>query len=256
MLLAIDFGNTQVSFGIFSNDRKLVHHWRAETTASRTKDEYAALLFPLFQHHSIDPKSLTGVAVCSVVPPANENFKRFCLDYLGVKPFLVQHTSQLGFTLNVDLPQEVGADRLANAAYAVTHLKLPAIVVDLGTATTFDIVSEKKVYEGGIILPGVKMGTESLSRRTALLPDVDVRFPKSVIGKNTVACIQSGVLWGYTDAINGLLERLKKEVPGATIVLTGGVAPLFQEKLNVTAQILPNLTLEGTEILFRLNQAK
>lgn len=255
MLLALDIGNTQISFGIFGADRKLKFHWRAETKLSRTEDEYASILFPLFQHFGVDAKALHGVAICSVVPPVNENFTLFCKHYLDLTPFTVEHSSKLGFSLNVDLPQEVGADRLANTAYAVTHLKLPAIVVDLGTATTFDIVTEKKVYEGGIILPGVRMGAESLSRRTALLPNVDVQFPKSVIGKNTVACIQSGVLWGYTDAISGLLERLKKEVPIASVVLTGGLAPLFHERLATQTMILPNLTLEGTEILYRLNRS-
>lgn len=251
MLLAVDIGNSQTSFGIFQN-HKLLYHWRAETKISRTADEYAAFLFPLLHQAGLS-NEWEGVAICSVVPPADENFQVFCKTYLKLSPFKITANSKLGFSLNVDVPQEVGADRIANSAYAVKHLKLPAIVVDLGTATTFDVISAKPAFEGGIILPGVRMGAESLSRRTSLLPIVDVRFPQSVIGKNTVTCIQSGVLYGYCDAIDGLLKRLLRELPGATVVLTGGVAPMFLKHLSVPATYLPDLTLEGTEILFGQN---
>jgi type III pantothenate kinase len=252
MLLVLDIGNSQTSYGIFKKD-KLLHHWRAETKISRTADEYAAFLFPLLDNAGLSKTDWEGIAICSVVPPVEENFEIFCETYLKRKPFKISSTIKLGFGLNVEVPQEVGADRLANCAYAIKHMKLPALVVDLGTATTFDVISTTPAFEGGIILPGVRMGAESLSRKTSLLPIVDVKFPPSVIGKNTITCIQSGVLFGYCDAIDGLLKRLLKELPGAEIALTGGVAPLFIENLSVKAKYLPNLTLEGTEILFRQN---
>lgn len=252
MLLAIDVGNSQTSYGIFKNE-KLLHHWRSETKVSRTPEEYASFLFPLLKHASLENIDWEGVALCSVVPPADHAIEEFATHYLKRSPFKVTYQRNLGFTFNVDAPHEVGPDRLANAAYAIQFLKLPAIVVDLGTATTFDVITNDAKYQGGIILPGVRMGAESLSSRTSLLPRVDVAFPPSVIGKNTTTCIQSGVLWGYTDAIDGLLERLVREVPGAEIVLTGGVAPLFHKKLRHASQLLPNLTLEGILVLFQRN---
>lgn len=256
MLLALDIGNTQTSFGVFSRG-KLLHHWRAETHLSRTPDEYAAFLFPLLEHAGLAKAAWEGIAICSVVPPVEETFSHFCRYYLKQDPYLVRASGKLGFTLNVETPGEVGADRLANTAYAVKHLKLPAIVVDLGTATTFDVITADKVYQGGIILPGVRMGAESLSRRTSLLPLIDVKFPGSAIGKNTITCIQSGVLFGYTDAIDGLLTRLEAELATpCEIVLTGGGAPLFAKALKARTRLLPDLTLEGTLILHELNSSR
>lgn len=254
MLLAIDVGNSQTSYGVFQKNGSLLHHWRSETKVSRTTEEYASFLFPLLDFAKVAKNEWDGVAICSVVPPVDHALTDFSEQYLGKTPFKVTHQIDLGFSFNVEVPHEVGADRLANAAYAVRFLKLPTIVVDLGTATTFDVITSDRKYQGGIILPGVRMGAESLSSRTSLLPRVDVAFPPSVIGKNTTTCIQSGVLWGYTDAIDGLLRRLLKEVPGAGVVLTGGVAPLFHGKLSVPSELLPNLTLEGIQILFQKNR--
>lgn len=251
MLLVIDVGNTQTSYGLFEKSG-LSHHWRGETKQARTVDEYAGLLFPLLNHAKIDPTKIQGVAVSSVVPACNFSLKKFSESYLKRAPFFVSHENKSSFAINVDHPVEVGADRLANTAYAVKHLKLPAIVVDLGTATTFDVVGEKKSFEGGIILPGIAMGADSLSRRTSLLPLVPTDFPKSVIGKNTVSCIQSGILFGYCDAIDGLLVRLQNEIgKPCTVALTGGMAQLIHPHLKTTTQILPNLTLEGIEILYQ-----
>jgi len=253
MLLVLDIGNTQTSFGIFI-EGQLKHHWRAETHASRTADEYASFLFPLLAHAGLNPNQFKGIALCSVVPPVAETFKSFCIKYLRQEPFVVSATEKLGFELLVESPHEVGADRLANTAYAIEHLNLPAIVVDLGTATTFDVISHQKEYLGGIILPGVRMGAESLSSKTSLLPMIDVSFPKQVIGKNTITCIQSGVLFGYTDAIDGLLKRLQEELKTpCEIALTGGLAGLFHSKIKSSSKLLPDLTLEGTALLFERN---
>jgi type III pantothenate kinase len=255
MLLVLDVGNTQTSFGVFKAG-KLVQHWRAETQISKTVDEYASFLFPLMNHAGLDPLGCEGIAICSVVPPVEETFTRFCRHYLKQEPFRLSANSKLGFILRVDTPGEVGADRLANTAYAVQKLSLPAIVVDLGTATTFDVITQDKVYQGGIILPGVRMGAESLSSKTSLLPLIDVKFPPSVIGKNTTTCIQSGVLFGYCDAIDGLLDRLQKELNShCDIALTGGLSSLFHSKLRAKTKLLPDLTLEGTAMLYQLNRA-
>ncbi len=253
MLLVIDLGNTQTSYGVFQNS-KLIYHWRSETKAVRTVDEYAGFLFPLLQHVGITLKSFEGVAICSVVPPCNFNLKKFCETYLGKDSFFVSYSNRCSFSIGVETPTEVGADRLANTAYAVKNLSLPAIVVDLGTATTFDVVTEDKVYQGGIILPGIAMGAEGLSRKTSLLPLVDTDFPKSVIGKNTTSCIQSGILFGYCDAIDGLLNRLQNEIgKKCEIALTGGISSLIHRHLKTQTRILPNLTLEGVELLYREN---
>ena len=206
MLLVVDIGNSETSFGLFKNG-KLQHHWRAETYVARTADEYAALLFPLLQNAGVSAEHWEGIALCSVVPAAEMALEDFCETYLKQRPFKVQSSVRLGFSINVDSPAEVGADRLANAAYAVRHLKLPAIVVDFGTATTFDVVSSGKVYEGGVILPGVRIAVEALSLKTSKLPLIDLKFPPSVIGKNTIDCIRGGILYGYCDSIDGLLER-------------------------------------------------
>lgn len=253
MLLVLDIGNTQTSFGVFKGDQ-LIQHWRTQTQISKTADEYASFLFPLMSHLGLEPSACEGIAICSVVPPVEETFSSFSLQYLKKNPFRLSSNSKLGFTLQVESPGEVGADRLANTAYAVQKLSLPAIVVDLGTATTFDVITQDKVYQGGIILPGVRMGAESLSTKTSLLPLIDVKFPSSVIGKNTISCIQSGVLFGYCDAIDGLLDRLQKELnEKCEIALTGGLSSLFHSKLRAKTKLLPDLTLEGTELLYRMN---
>ncbi|MBM4303983.1 MAG: type III pantothenate kinase [Deltaproteobacteria bacterium] len=252
MLLVMDIGNSQTSYGIFDQS-KLTHHWRGETKSARSVDEYAAFLFPLLNYHHIKAENISGIAISSVVPPCDYHLKRFCEEYLENSPFFVSCENKAPFTIRVDNPREVGADRLANTAYAVTHLKLPAIVVDLGTATTFDVVSDEKSFEGGIILPGIVMGAESLSLKTSLLPLVPTDFPKSVIGKNTVTCIQSGILFGYCEAIDGLLSRLQKEIgKKCDIALTGGIAPLIHSHLKTPSLILPHLTLEGIKILYEV----
>jgi type III pantothenate kinase len=254
MLLAVDIGNTQTSFGIYQAS-KLTQHWRAETKVSRTADEYLALLYPLMTRAGIKETDLEGVVVCSVVPSADRAFDQFCQSYWNLTPYRVDYRMNLGFGIRVDVPSEVGADRLANAAYAVRFLKLPAIVVDFGTATTFDVVSADRHYEGGVILPGVRIALEALSSRTSKLPLVEMGFPKSVIGKNTVQCIQAGILYGYCDMIDGLLKRTVDELGAAAdVVLTGGYSALLKPHLKTSSQVLPNLTLDGIELLYNLNR--
>jgi type III pantothenate kinase len=252
VLLAVDAGNSQTSFGIFS-EGKLRHHWRAGTHSALTPDEYASFLLPLLQRESISASALTGVVLCSVVPSIDRAFAEFAKKYLGRETYSIDHRVRLGFSLGVDFPAEVGADRLANSAYAVAHLKLPAVVVDIGTATTFDVITADKVYQGGMILPGVRLWVESLFRNTAKLANVDLRFPPNVIGKNTVTCIQSGILYGYTDLLDGLIRRLENELGSFTLVFTGGYASLFDGRMNAKYTHLPDLTLEGIELLYRLN---
>lgn len=256
MLLAVDIGNTQTSFGIF-DQTNLRHHWRFETKVSRTSDEFGSLLFPLLQRHGIDVKDFSGIVFCSVVPAAEYALEGFCEDYCHLIPFKIDHRINLGFKLNVDFPGQVGADRLANVAYAVECLKLPAIIVDSGTGITLDVVSKTPAFEGGVILPGVRIAVDALSSRTSKLPSVELEFPPSVIGKNTVQCIQAGILYGYCDMIEGLLERTILEI-GETpeIAVTGGLAFLFQQRLKRPARLLPNLTLDGIRLLYERNTSR
>jgi type III pantothenate kinase len=250
LLLAIDIGNTQTSLGAFEGDR-LLSHWRIETRASRTCDEYAALLLPLFQQFGMDATSWNGVAICSVVPSVDGQFVDFSRRYLNREPVRIHSALPLGFTMNLNTPHEVGADRLVNVAYAVRRLTLPCIVVDFGTATTFDLVSQDKVYEGGAIVPGLWMGAEGLGGRTAKLPLIDLEFPARVVGKSTVECIQSGLLYGYCALIDGLISKMEAELGSkCSIALTGGLASKFDSKLAHPYQILPDLTLEGISLLY------
>lgn len=253
MLLAVDAGNSQTSFGIFEGDN-LRHHWRAGTHGALTSDEYAAFLLPLLQRENISAEKLSGIALCSVVPSIDRAFIGFTKKYLQRDCYQIDHKSRLGFSLGVDFPAEVGADRLANSAYAVQKLKLPAVVVDIGTATTFDVITADNVYQGGMILPGVRLWVESLFRNTAKLMNVDLQFPPSVVGKNTVTCIQSGILYGYTDLLDGLITRLERELGSFTLVFTGGFSSLFEGRVKAHYQHLPDLTLEGISLLYKLNR--
>lgn len=254
MLLAVDLGNSQVSFGIFDNSH-LKFHWRLETKSTRTADEYASLLFPLLDRSGLSRESFSGVALCSVVPPGEHELELFFRHYFNLVPFKVRIDNDLGFKVNVDVPSEVGADRLANAAYACANLPLPCVVIDIGTATTFDVVTQEKSYEGGVIFPGVRLALDSLGTKTSKLPKVDLEFPSRAIGKNTVECIQAGVLLGYCDLIDGLLDRTEKELKAKpAVVLTGGFAFLFKDKLKRSTQVLPDLTLEGIRLLWERNK--
>ncbi len=236
--------------GAFDGDR-LLYHWRIETRASRTADEYAALLLPLFGQFGIEPSSWNGVAICSVVPAVDGQFVDFSRRYLDREPMRIHAGLPLGFSMNLATPQEVGADRLVNVAYATRKLPLPCIVVDFGTATTFDLVSSDKVYEGGAIVPGLWMGAEALGGKTAKLPVIDLEFPPRVVGKSTVECIQSGLLNGYCALIDGLIAKIEAEWGAKChVALTGGLAGKFESRLGHACQILPDLTLEGIHLLY------
>ncbi len=254
MLLAVDIGNTETSLGIFDGP-VLRYHFRTQTSTTRVVDEYAAFLFPLLQHHGIQPECFTGIVFASVVPATQLAFEEFSNRYFGKPPVGVGPEMNLPFRLNVKVPLEVGADRIANVAFAVKRLRLPSVVIDFGTATTLDLVSSSGNYEGGVIMPGAALSVEALGLRTSKLPFVELRFPKEVVGKNTVECIQSGVLYGYCDGIRGLVGRIENEVgQKCSIALTGGLGYLFEEKLGLQCQYLPNLTLEGIYLLYEFEK--
>lgn len=250
MFLAVDVGNSQTSFGLFEKE-SLLKYWTLQTRPERTASEYAAFLFPLFADAEIDRSQIDGVALCSVVPFADPFIRDFSADFLELSVFEVTHSAKLGFSLGVDFPEEVGADRLANVAYAVHCLPLPAIIVDLGTATTVDVITKPKVYGGGLILPGIAVAFQSLYQKTAKLPSVPIVFPKNFIGKNTQECVQSGILNGYSAMIDTFINRIHEEMgEKATAVLTGGLAPLIHPQVRVPCELIRNLTLKGIAKLY------
>lgn len=245
MLLGIDVGNSQTSYGLFDG-KKLLFHWRGETKHSRTPDELASFLLPLFVATSQEFRRVREIALCSVVPPLDSVFEEFADRYFDCKLHRIDRHAPLGIELRVRAPEEVGADRLVNAAYAATHLALPAIVVDLGTGTTFDVVDNRRGYLGGLIVPGIRTGLEALSARTAKLPRVDLKHVPKVIGSNTVECLQSGVVHGYASLVDGIVEKIEKELGApCSLTLTGGLAEFLHPHLGRPAALLPDLTLVG-----------
>ena len=226
MLLAIDVGNTNIVIGVFRGDA-LVHTWRLTTIRERTADELGILITNLCERNEVRNIDISGIIVASVVPPLTGTLLSMVSEYFGRVPLLFEPAVNGGMPVLIDNPGEVGADRVANgiAAFATYGKGLPLIIVDFGTATTFDAVSAKGEYLGGIICPGPHVSAEALFQRAAKLPRIDVRKPPRVIGTNTVAAMQSGLFWGYVDMVEGLLRRMKVELGGAaTVLATGGLA--------------------------------
>jgi type III pantothenate kinase len=263
MLLAIDIGNTNIVIGLYDNDPRtevgpprlgLRRHWRLDTRVSRTGDEYAAVfsaLFALARHALTD---VTAVIVSSVVPPALAPVERFCRDHLGREPMVVGPGIKTGISILYENPREVGADRIVNAVAAHARWPQGAIVVDFGTATTFDVVTPKGEYAGGIIAPGLTVSADALYSRTAKLPRVEITRPRSAIGKNTVASIQSGLVFGYAGLVDSLVKRIRDEIDFAPrIVATGGLAPLVAAETSTIDECDDMLTLDGLRLIYARN---
>lgn len=261
MLLAIDIGNTNVVFGLFDkkDNQKPLYTWRCATKSQKTEDEYAVWFLALMQHTGLKVSDITGAVMASVVPSVTRPLEQFCKKYLSVKPLLIKSTElDLGLSVKIDRPQEVGADRVVNAAAALAyHGKPPFIIVDFGTATTFDIVDAQGDYCGGIIAPGPKLSLETLHNATAKLPKIDMVRPmtNSVIGKNTIHAMQSGVYWGYLSLIEGLVKRLRSELGGhGKVIATGGLATLFERDAHDLFDVIDgDLTMKGLVMLYHRN---
>lgn len=253
MLLVADVGNSQTSFGLFQNDVLSVH-WRAETRLAWTEDELASLLMPLLASIGHSFADVSQFAVASVVPGVDAAFRTFASRYLKREAYFVDGSSDFGGRLDIKTPSELGADRVANAAYAVKHLPLPAIVVDVGTATTLDVVDGERKYRGGAILPGLRMSALVLGQRTARLPVIAPRLPSRAIGRDTVESLESGLVLGYADGLAGLVRRMEQELgEPATIVLTGGSGGVFAGALGREVRYVAELTLEGIRLLVEKN---
>ena len=250
MLLAIDVGNTNIVIGVFRGET-LVHSWRLTTIRERTADELGILLSDLCDRHEVRQSEISGIVIASVVPPLTGTLIAMVTQYFGRVPLLFEPAVNGGIPILIDNPAEVGADRVVNsiAAFATYGKGLPIIVIDFGTATTFDAVSAKGDYLGGVICPGPQVSADALVQRTAKLPRIDLRKPPRVIGTNTIAAMQAGLFWGYVDMVEGLVRRMKLELGGgAVVVATGGLASIVAPESKTIDHVDPELTLRGLRL--------
>ena len=261
MLVAIDVGNTQTVIGLFGpgdgpagSGTELLHHWRVATVANRTADELALQLHQLFELQRLDPRDvITGIAVAAVVPRLRSALRDMTDRWFKVETIIVEPGIKTGMPILYDNPKEVGADRIADAVAAFERWGGPTIVVDFGTATTFEVVSAAGEYLGGVILPGIEISLDALFARAALLPRVELMEPRSVLAKNTVESVQSGVIYGFAAQVDGLCRRLQNELGPCTVVATGGLAGLIGPVSEAIEHHEPWLTLHGLRIIFGRN---
>jgi type III pantothenate kinase len=254
MLLAADIGNTNIIFGVFDGD-KLKTTLRIATGIHTMPDEYAALMLNLIERQGLSSSQITDAVLCSVVPPLITTFEELCKRYFKILPLVIGAGVKTGIRICMDNPREVGADRIVNAVAAHKLYKGPVIVIDMGTATTFDAVSKDGDYLGGAIAPGIVIATEALFTRTAALPRVDLTYPKKAIGTSTIAAMQSGIVFGYMGLIEGIVTRIREELGGkAKVVVTGGYSKLFAEKTPVIDVVNPDLTLIGLRLIYQMNR--
>lgn len=258
-LLAVDIGNTNIHLGLCQNG-KWILSWRARTVIDKMPDEYAVLLRNFLGSADLTYEAVNGVIVGSVVPPLTLAFTELSRRYLNIDPLIVTHNIRTGIRIEIDQPAQAGADRIVNSAAVVALYGAPAIVIDFGTATTFDIISADGAYRGGAIAPGIIVAHDALVNRTARLHKVDLVPPPNAIGGNTIHAMQSGIFWGYVSLVEGMVVRLKSAMQAAgfggddiKVIATGGLAPLFQQHTTVIDQIAPELTLEGLRVIYELN---
>lgn len=257
MLLVLDVGNTNTVLGVYElsgAEPKLIAHWRVATVRTHTVDEYGVLFRNLFAIGKVAAEDVRGIIISSVVPPMDSTLREVCERYFHLKPLFVEPGIKTGMPVQYENPQEVGADRIVNGVAAFEKYGGPCVVVDFGTATTFDAVSRKGEYLGGVIAPGIGISAQALFERTARLPLVDIRHPAKLIGTNTVGSIQSGLFFGYLGLVDGILERMLAELgSGTRVVATGGLARLIGDNSKYVKTVDDLLTLDGLRIIWERN---
>ena len=262
MILALDIGNTNITFGVFregSDGDPYVPTatWRVATEPGRMADEYGALLNNLLPLRGIAPSDLTAVALCSVVPPLTAAFVELCRTYFSLEPLVVGAGVKTGIKVLYDAPRDVGADRIADAAAALKLYGGPVIIVDFGTGTVFDAVTAEAEYVGGAIAPGITVAADALFHSSSQLRRVELEAPPSAIGGNTIHAVQSGLVFGYAEMVKGMVARFDAELGGGcSVVATGGLAPLIEKQVDIFDAVNQDLTLAGLRLIHELNSNK
>lgn len=256
MILVIDVGNTNIVLGVYQQET-LQHFWRLSTNRQATADEYGVMIHNLFSLAGLSVKDIDGVIISSVVPPIMSTMELLCETYLYKTPLIVGPGVKTGLNIRYENPREVGADRIVNAVAAIEQYggEMPLVVVDFGTATTFDVIDVKGNYLGGAIVPGIGISTEALYQRAAKLPRIELTKPKSVIGRNTVHSMQAGIIFGYAGQVDGIVDRISQELgTQPKVVATGGLADLIASESRTIDTTNPLLTLEGLRLIYNRNQ--
>jgi type III pantothenate kinase len=254
MLLTIDIGNTNITFGLYDAET-LQHHWRIKTDHDRLADEYGIIILGLMRHEGLKSDQISGVVMASVVPPLTQVFVRMSERYFKMSPLVVETGVKTGVKIRYDSPRDVGADRIVDAVAAYRLYGGPACVVDFGTATTFDAISATGEYLGGAIAPGMGIGAEALFSRASKLPRVDLVRPPRAIGANTVHALQSGFVFGYVSLVEGMVARFRAELgPEMRVIGTGGLVRVIAPETDVIEVVNPWLTLEGLRMVWEMNQ--
>ncbi|HET7616608.1 MAG TPA: type III pantothenate kinase [Bacillales bacterium] len=255
MIFVFDVGNTNIVCGIYEGEA-LKHHWRISTSTAKTEDEYGMQLKSLFEHVGITFRDISGIVISSVVPSIMFALDRMCEKYFNRRPMIIGPGIKTGLDIKTDHPKEIGADRIVNAVAGIHLYGSPLIIVDFGTATTFCYVNEKGQYGGGAIAPGINISTEALIANASKLPRIEIASPASVVGKNTITAMQSGVIYGYVGQVEGIVSRMKKEAAEEPVVIaTGGLASLIANEASVIDHVERFLTLKGLQLIYLRNQA-
>lgn len=254
MIFVIDVGNTNIVLGVYQQET-LLHNWRLSTSRQATTDEYGVMIHNLFALAGLSVKDIEGVIMSSVVPPIMHTLEQLCETYLYKTPVVVGPGVKTGLNIRYENPREVGADRIVNAVGAIELYGGPLVVVDFGTATTFDVIDSKGNYLGGSIVPGIGISTEALYQHAAKLPRIELTKPKSVIGRNTVHSMQAGIIFGYAGQVDGIIDRIRDEL-GAhpKVIATGGLAELIASESRTIDTTNPLLTLEGLRLIYNRNK--
>jgi len=256
MIFVMDIGNTNIKAAVFDG-KTLLKRWRCVTEPSMTSDQYGIIMADLFRYHGLDMKAIEGIMISSVVPTINFTIEHMCGDYFGMEPRFLVPGMKTGLNIKYENPRELGSDRIANAVAVSTLYGGPSIFIDFGTATTYGVISAKNEFLGGAIGPGLRMMNRAIASGTAKLPSIELVMPQKVIGRTTVANIQSGILYGYIGSVEKIVGGMKAEMgcPDAKVIATGGMAHMVKNNSNVIDIINPDLTLTGLRIIYEKNQA-